>query len=74
VLAVGVQVCACIVESFGFVQSFVITSSRNQLKVSEYTLFIKYFLQEKLQRLKFQLMRGTWKGKALRFIIMRKNN
>jgi len=37
------------------VQSFVITSDRSQLKVGEYTMFIKYFLQEKLQRLKFQL-------------------
>jgi len=36
----------------------VITSGRNQLKVGEYTLFIKYFLQEKLQRLKVSV--NTW--------------
>jgi len=52
----------------------VITGGRNQLKVGEYTLFIKYFLKEKLQRLNFQLIRGTWKGKAVMFIIVKKNN
>ena len=68
------KVFACVEASFWFVQGFVITGGRNQLKVGKYTLFIKYFLQVKLQRLKFHLIRGTWKGTALRFVPVRKNN